>query len=134
MSASTFLCVVWTLPVSPHQITCTCIGCPFPILPVKGKGSCYMAQYPVRWTAQSTSHFFLPRHTCSFRHQLGFSGKHSKSLTFPPLSIARYSFKQLGRQWRERKCPFFETVPKRDSYPGPPNCESGVLPLSYRAP
>ena len=31
----------------------------------------------------------------------------TKSLTFPPLSIARYSFIQLseqGRQWRERKC------------------------------
>ena len=39
----------------------------------------------------------------------------TKSLTFPPLYIARYSFIQLsqqGRQWRERKCPIFETVPK----------------------
>ena len=37
----------------------------------------------------------------------------SKSLTVPPLSIARYSFiqlSQLGRQWRERKCPIFEMV------------------------
>ena len=37
----------------------------------------------------------------------------TKSLTVPPLSIARYSFiqlSQLGRQWRERKCPIFETV------------------------
>ena len=34
----------------------------------------------------------------------------AKSLTFPPLSIARYSFIQLGCQWRERKCPIFETV------------------------
>ena len=37
----------------------------------------------------------------------------TKSLTFPPLSIARYSLKQLsqlGRQWRERKCPIFKTV------------------------
>ena len=37
----------------------------------------------------------------------------TKSLTCPPLSIARYSFiqvSQLGRQWRERKCPIFETV------------------------
>ena len=38
----------------------------------------YIAQYPVRWTAQSALHFFcLPWQTCSFRHQLGFSGKHS---------------------------------------------------------
>ena len=60
----------------------------------------------------------------------------AKSLTFPPLSIARYSFIQLGeqgRQWRERKCPIFETVTKRDSNPGSLDCESGILPLSYRA-
>ena len=45
----------------------------------------------------------------------------TKSLTFPPLSIARYSFIQLGQlghQWRERKCPIFETVAKGDSNPG----------------
>ena len=44
----------------------------------------------------------------------------TKSLTCPPLSIARYSFiqlSQLGHQWRERKCPIFETVPKGDSNP-----------------
>ena len=61
----------------------------------------------------------------------------AKSLTFPPLSIDRYSFIQLseqGRQWRERKCPIFETVTKRDSNPGSLDCESGILPLSYRAP
>ena len=61
----------------------------------------------------------------------------SKSLTFPPLSIARYSFIQLsqqGRQWREGKCPIFQTVPKGDSNPGSHDCESGILPLSYRAP
>ena len=37
----------------------------------------------------------------------------TKSLTFPSHSIAMYSFIQLsqqGRQWRERKCPIFETV------------------------
>ena len=61
----------------------------------------------------------------------------TKALTFPPLSIARYSFiqlSQLGRQWRERKCPTFETVTKGDSNPGSLDCESGILPLSYRAP
>ena len=60
----------------------------------------------------------------------------TKSLTFPPLSIARYSFKQLsqlGRQWRERKCPNFETVAKGDSNTGSLDCESGILPRSYRA-
>ena len=61
----------------------------------------------------------------------------TKSLTCPSLSIARYSFIQLselGRQWRERKCPIFETVAKGDSNPGSIGCGSGILPLSYRAP
>ena len=61
----------------------------------------------------------------------------AKSLTFPPLSIDRYSFIQLseqGRQWRERKCSIFEAEAKRDSKPGSLDCESGILPLSYRAP
>ena len=61
----------------------------------------------------------------------------TKSLTCPPLSIARYSFIQLsqqGRQWRERKCPIFDTIAKQDSNPGSLDCESGILPLSYRAP
>ena len=37
----------------------------------------------------------------------------TKSLTFPPLSIAGYSFKQLselGHQWRERKWPILLRV------------------------
>ena len=67
-------------------------------------GIVYVAQYPVRWTVQRTLHFTLLK-TCSFRHQLDFSGKRSShagimredySLTFPPLSIARYSFIQLS--------------------------------------
>ena len=61
----------------------------------------------------------------------------TKSLSYPPLSIVRYSFIQLsqqGRQWRERKCPTFDTVAKRDSNPVSLDCESGIVPLSYRAP
>ena len=61
----------------------------------------------------------------------------TKSLTCPPLSIARYSFiqlSQLGRQWRERKCPIFGTVAEGDSNPGSLDFEYGILPLSYRAP
>ena len=49
----------------------------------------------------------------------------TKSLTFPPLSITRYSFKQLsqlGPQWRERKCPIIETVAKGNSKPGSLDC------------
>ena len=113
----------------------------------KGKCSFYTAQYPVRWTAQSALHF-LPSLTDLFiptpfsaspgsilaMQQLRAT---TKSLTFPPLSIARYSFIQLsqqGRQWREGKCPIFQTVAKGDSNPGSLDCESGILPLSYRAP
>ena len=39
----------------------------------------YIAQCPVRWTAQSTLHF-TPWQTCSFQHQLDFSGKYSATL------------------------------------------------------
>ena len=112
----------------------------------KGKGSFYIAQYPVRWTTQSASHVFPPLADLfiptpfsaspgSILATLQLRAK-TKSLTFPPLSIARYSFKlsQLGRQWRERKCAIFETVAKRDLNPGSLDCESGILPLSYRAP
>ena len=74
------------------------------------EGSFYIAQYPVRWTAQSASHF-LPSLTDLFiptpfsaspgsilaRQQLRAK---TKSLTFPPLSIARYSFIQLSEQGR----------------------------------
>ena len=57
----------------------------------------------------------------------------TKSLTFPPLSISTYSFKQLsqlGRQWRERKSPIFETEAKGGSNPGSLDYESGILPRS----
>ena len=95
------------------------------------KGSFYIAQYPVRWTAQSASHF-LPSLTDRFiptpfsaspgsilaRQQLRAK---TKSLTFPPLSIARYSFIQLseqGRQWRERKMPNLRNGSKWGFEPG----------------
>ena len=54
--------------------------------------------------------FCPPGQTCSFRHQPGFSGKHSshaaiicattKSLTFPPLAIAGSHFIQLSELGR----------------------------------
>ena len=71
---------------------------------VKGKGSFYIAQYPVRWTAQSASHFlpsltdlFNPTPTRSILARQQLRAK-TKSLTFPPLSIARYSFIQMSQQ------------------------------------
>ena len=65
----------------------------------------YIALYPVRWTAQSALHFppladlFIPT---PFSASLGSilamqQLRTDYSLTFPPLSIARYSFIQLSR-------------------------------------
>ena len=103
---------------------------------VRTKGSSSFARKHLRVTVKVVFYIVLgplnalhtfcpPWQTCSFRHQLGFSGKHSshgqqlrtktKSLTCPPLSIARYSFiqlSQLERRWRERKWPIFDTVAK----------------------
>ena len=85
----------------------------------------------IRRTAQSAVHYlpslrdlFIPTPTRLHRGSILAMQQlraMTKSLTFPPLSVARYSFIQLsqqGRQWRERKCPVFETVAKRDSNPG----------------
>ena len=65
----------------------------------------YIALYPIRWTAQSALHFppladlFIPT---PFSASLGSilamqQLRNDYSLTFPPLSIARYSFIQLSR-------------------------------------
>ena len=54
----------------------------------------------------------------------------TKSLTFPPLSIARFSFKQLERQWRERKFLIFETVAKGDCHKPNEICKSIHVLLS----
>ena len=88
---------------------------------------------------------FLPWQTCSLRHQLGFSWKHSSHAAiaqrlFTHISTTVYSqvliytAESTEASWRERKCPNFETVAKGDSKPGSLDCESGILPLSYRAP
>ena len=76
----------------------------------KGKGSFYIAQYPVRWTAQSASHFlpsltdlFIPTPFSASQGSILAMQQlraNTKSLTFPPLSIARYSFIQLSEQGR----------------------------------
>ena len=82
------------------------------------------------------AHSHAPAHAHIQTHArtLGVLARSSRRRrTFPPLSIARYSFIQLsrqGRQWREGKCPIFQTVAKGDSNPGSLDCESGILPLS----
>ena len=84
------------LPLSVHVVLC----------PNKGqKVWFYIALYPVRWTAQSALHFppladlFIPT---PFSASLGSilamqQLRNDYSLTFPPLSLARYSFIQLSR-------------------------------------
>ena len=71
---------------------------------VKVKVCSYIARYPVLGTVQSALHF-TPWRTCSFQCYLDFSGKNSATLqllskdysfTYPPLSVARYSFIQLS--------------------------------------
>ena len=65
----------------------------------------HIALYPVHWTAQSALHFppladlFIPT---PFSASLGSilamqQLRNDYSLTFPPLTIARYSFIQLSR-------------------------------------
>ena len=77
----------------------------FSILKVKVKVWFYIALYPVHWTAQSALHFppladlFIPT---PFSAYLGSilamqQLRNDYSFTFPPLSIARYSFIQLSR-------------------------------------
>ena len=89
---------------------------------------------------------FLPWQTCSFRHQLGFSWKHSSQAAITRqwllthISITVYSqvliykAESNGASMETMKYPNFETVAKGDSNPGFLDCEPGILPLSYRAP
>ena len=104
----------------------------------------YIALYPVHWTAQSALHFppladlFIPT---PFSASLGSilamqQLRNDYSLTFPPLSIARYSFIQLSRLRRREVKENAQTSKRyqRGSNPGSLDCESGILPLSHRAP
>ena len=71
----------------------------------KGKGSSYIAQYPVLRTAQSALHFtsLTDLFTQTPSRLLWEASSHMLQLmregcsyTYPPLSIVRYSFKQLS--------------------------------------
>ena len=77
----------------------------------------YIAQYPVLRIAQST--FTLPWQTCSIKHHLNFS-REGRSYTYPPLSIARYSFIQLSEleQCRVNKLAQGFNTTVQDSNPG----------------
>ena len=86
----------------------------------------------------------LPRQTCSFQHQLRFSGKHFRqaaimrndySLKFPPPSTVRYSFIQLselGHHGENEDAKISKQSQREDSNPDSLDC--GVLLLSCRTP
>ena len=111
---------------------------------VKCKGCFYIGQYPVRWTAQITLHF-TPWQSCSFRHQLDFSGKHSNhaaitrndySLTFPSPSHSQILIHTAEWIWgimERTKMHKLRNGNKWDSNPGSLDCESGILLLSNKA-
>ena len=108
---------------------------------LKVKVCFYIVQYPVRWTTQRALHVTRWQ-TCSFWHQLDFSGKHSGhatltredySFTFPPPSIASthlYSWVNWGIV-EKMKIPKLWNGREGYSNPGSLDCESGILLLSY---
>ena len=94
----------------------------------KGKGSFYIAQYPVRWTAQSALHF-LPSLTDLFiptpfsaspgsilaMQQLRAT---TKSVTFPQLSILIYTAESTGASIERMKMPNLPNGSKGGFEPG----------------
>ena len=81
----------------------------------------YIAQYPERWITQSALHFKSPgRHVHPYTNSTSLEAithaairREDYSLTFPPLSIVRYSFIQLSelrRRGENEMYPSFETV------------------------
>ena len=101
-----------------------------PFYDLKGKGSFYIAQYPVRWTAQSASHF-LPSLTDLFiptpfsaspgsilaRQQLRAM---TKSLTFPPVysQVLIYTAESTGTSMERTKMPNLRNGTKGGFEPG----------------
>ena len=110
----------------------------------KAKASSYIAQYPILRTAQSALHFTsltnlfnqtpsrLLREASSHLLQLM---RECCSYTYPPLSIARYSFIQLSglEQRRVNKLAQGFNTEAHDSNPGSRSRESEALPLSNYA-
>ena len=108
------------------------------------KVSSYIAQYPVLRAAQSALHFTsltdlfnqtpfqLLWETSSHILQLM---RECCSYTYPPLSIASYSYIQLSEleQCRMKKLAEGFNTAAQDSNPGPLSRESEALPLSHCA-
>ena len=109
------------------------------------KVSSYIAQYPVLTTIQSAVHFTsltdLFTQTPSwllweaFSHMLQLMHE-GGSYTYPPLSIARYSFIQLSEweQCRMKKLAKGFNTAAQDSNLGSRSRESEALPLTHCTP
>ena len=108
------------------------------------KASSYIAQYPVLRTIQSTLHFtsLTDLFTQSPSQLLWEASSHMLQLlhegcsyTYPPLSIARYSFIQLSEleQCRVKKLAQGFNTAAQDSNLGSRSRESEALPLSHCA-
>ena len=105
------------------------------------KVSSYIAQYPVLRTVQSPLHFTsladLFTQTPSWilweasSHMLQLM-RHGCSYTYPPLSVARYSFMQLSELEQCRvKCAQGFNIAAQDLNPSSLSRESETLPLSH---
>ena len=106
------------------------------------KASSYIAQYPVLSIAQSALHFtsLTDLFTQTPSRLLWEASSHMLQLmregclyTYPPLSIARYSFIQLSEleQCRVKKLAQGFNTAAQDSNPGSRSRESNALPLSH---
>ena len=110
----------------------------------KVQASFYIAQYPVLGTVQSALHFtsLTDLFTQTPSRFLWEASNHMLQLmregcsyTYPPLSIARYSFIQLSEleQCRVKKLAEAFNTAAQDSNPGSRSRESEALPLSHCA-
>ena len=108
------------------------------------KASSYIAQYPVLRTVQSALHFatLTDLFTQTPSRLLWEASSHMLQLmcegysyTYPPLSIARYSFIQLSEleQCRVKKLAQGFNTAAQDLNPGSLSRESRALPLSHCA-
>ena len=88
--------------------------------------------------------FCPPWQTCSLRHQLDISGKHSSHaantrndyITHIAATVYSqvliYTAEPTGASMERTKMPNFRNGNKEGFEPGLLDCESGILPLSYR--
>ena len=111
---------------------------------VKVKASSFIAQYPVLRTVQSALHFtsLTDLFTQTPSQLLWEASSHMLQLirkgcsyTYPPLSIVRYSFKQLSelKQCRMKTLAEGFNTAAQDSNVGSRSRESEALPLSHCA-